>query len=578
MLTPEQRRSGVLLGGYMFIGMVLEVTSISIIVPLISILMSDDLIKNYTLVRQYFNYFGASSKNSVVLIAILSLLFIYTVKNSFLAYLSWRQSKFAYGVQQQKSQSLFASYLARSYSFHLSINSAQLIRNVLGEVNIFTTAVTGTLALITETMVVVGLGLALLYAQPAGAILVLLVLGVSAYFFLKITKSQISKWGKQRQYHEGLRLQHLQQGLNGIKEVMVFDKKSFFQKQYELHNVISCGVSSNQYALQQLPRLWLEFLAVFGLAILVVAMMSQNKQIDLILPILALFAASAFRLIPSVNRIVSAIQAIRYASAVINNLYVEVRFADSLPDQPVYLNSEPLKFTHKIELIKIIFSYDSASKNALNETSFNIYKGECIGVMGASGSGKSTLADILLGLLKPANGHILVDGVDIETNMNSWRKNIGYVSQTIYLVDDSLKRNIAFGVPDDQIDDQAVERALNLAQLGELVTELPKGLNTVVGERGVRLSGGQRQRVGLARALYNDPEILVLDEATSALDNATEKEVMSAINQLQGTKTIVIIAHRLSTLEGCDRIFELNRGDIVQVVNQKYEVSKIQNS
>jgi len=578
MLTPEQRRSGFLLGGYMFIGMVLEVASISIIVPLISVLMSDDLIKNYTLVRQYFNYFGGSSKSSIIVIAIASLLVIYSIKNSFLAYLSWRQSSFAYGIQKQKSQSLFDSYLARPYSFHLSINSAQLIRNVLGEVNIFTTAVTGTLALITETMIVIGLGLALLYAQPTGAILVLLVLGVSAYFFLEITKSKISKWGKKRQYHEGLRLQHLQQGLNGIKEVMVFDRKSFFQKQYEFHNAISCDVSSNQYTLQQLPRLWLELLAVFGLAILVTVMMSQNKQIDLILPILALFAASAFRLIPSINRIVSAIQAIRYASAVINNLYMEVRFADSLPYQPSLSTFEPLKFSQQIELQNIIFTYESASINALNEISFNVYKGECIGIMGASGSGKSTLADILLGLLTPASGRILVDGIDVGTNMMSWRKNIGYVSQTIYLVDDSLKRNIAFGVPDDEIDDQAVDRALRLAQLSEFVIELPNGLDTLVGERGVRLSGGQRQRVGLARALYNDPEILVLDEATSALDNATEKEVMSAINQLQGSKTIVIIAHRLSTLESCNRVFELSRGDIIQEVDQNYEMSKTQNS
>jgi ABC-type multidrug transport system fused ATPase/permease subunit len=297
------------------------------------------------------------------------------------------------------------------------------------------------------------------------------------------------------------------------------------------------------------------------LAILVLAMVGQGRTSDALVPTLALFAAAAFRLMPSVNRILSSLQSLRYGVPVINTLNAEL-MPNSTPARTVHAGPKGVLHT-SLGMRNVTYVYPSRHQPALSDVSFEVRRGETIGFIGASGAGKSTLVDVLLGLLVPSKGEVCVDGVDIHTKLREWQDQIGYVPQTIFLTDDSLRRNIAFGLPDEAIDEAAIWRALRAAQLDAFVRELPHGAETVVGERGVRLSGGQRQRVGIARALYHDPDVLVLDEATSALDTPTETGVMQAIRSLHGAKTIFIVAHRFSTVEHCDRIYYLEHGRVV---------------
>jgi len=389
-----------------------------------------------------------------------------------------------------------------------------------------------------------------------------LILGGAAWTFYQGMRARVVRWGESRQKHDVLRLQHLQQGLGGAKDVKLLGRESNFLDQFSVHTAQSARVGQFQATLQMLPRLWLELLAVMGLATLVISMLLQGREIATIVPTLGLFAAAAFRLMPSVNRVLAAAQVLRYNLPVVNSLHEEMELV--APKQSVKGPMAPAgpSFRSEIRLCAVRYTYPSASAAALKDLTLRIRKGESIGFVGPSGSGKSTLVDVILGLLTPDGGQVLVDEGDIQKNLRAWQDQIGYVPQTIYLTDDTLRRNVAFGLPDDQIDVAAVKRAIRAAQLDEFVAGLPKGLETLVGERGIRLSGGQRQRIGIARALYHDPAVLVLDEATSALDTATEHGVMQAVTALHGSKTILIVAHRLSTVAHCDRLYRIELGRI----------------
>lgn len=562
LLTPSERKSAFILFGLMIIGMLLETLGVGLIVPLVTLMMQGDLIIRYPAMQPLFEFFGNPSQEQLVVGAMLSLIGIYLVKNLFLAFLAWRQMCFAYGIQRHLSQRLFTMYLRQPYSFHLQRNSAQLVRNVTGEVSLFTGAVNNSLNILTEGLVLLGVAGLLLLVEPQGALIVASVLGVVAWAFYRGNRARITRWGVARQHHEGLRLQHLQQGLGGVKDVKLLGRESDFLEQFQVHNTQSVNVAQLQATLQQLPRLWLELLAVSGLVILVLSMISHGRDMTSIVPTLALFAAAAFKLMPSVNRVLSAMQTLRYGLPVINTLNDELK--QEVPDAIVQSYTNAFTFSREISLTDISYTYESASLPALNGLSLSIRKGEFVGFIGTSGSGKSTLVDVLLGLLTPSNGLVEVDGNDIQSGLRQWQNQIGYVPQSIYLTDDTLRRNVAFGIPNEQIDDVAVQRAIKAAQLEEFVMSSPDGFETVVGERGVRLSGGQRQRIGIARALYHDPAVLVLDEATSALDSETERGVMEAVSALHGSsKTIIVVAHRLSTVVKCDRLFRLELGKVV---------------
>lgn len=565
ILTPAERKSAVVLLCLMVIGMVLETLGAGLLIPVINLLMRDDLATRYPAIQPMLVFLDNPTQAQIIMGTMMGLVGIYFIKNVFLAFLAWRQTSFVFGVQAQLSQRLFTAYLRQPYTFHLQRNSAQLMRNVTGEVNMFTGAINSTLIILTESLVLLGITTLLLLVEPLGALIVVLVLGGAAWGFQYSTRARITRWGKARQHHDGLRVQHLQQGLGGAKDVKLLGRESDFLAQYFIHNTQSARMAQLQATMQQLPRLWLELLAVTGMALLVLSMLAQGRDMASIVPTLGLFAIAAFRLMPSVNRVLGAIQTLRYGLPAVNALHEEIKLTASEPstNQTKIANHITPSIQTEINLSNISYTYPGAPAPSLNGLSITIQKGEFVGFIGPSGSGKSTLVDVILGLLPPSAGQVLVDGQDIQGNMRAWQDKIGYVPQSIYLTDDTLRRNVAFGVPNEEIDDIAVQHAIKSSQLEEFVATLPDGVETIVGERGIRLSGGQRQRIGIARALYHDPSVLVLDEATSALDTATESGVMQAVTALQGSKTILIVAHRLSTVEHCDRLYRLDQGRVV---------------
>jgi ATP-binding cassette, subfamily B, bacterial PglK len=560
LLSPAQRRSAMMLFGFMLVGMALETIGIGLVIPVVALLTQPDL-ANHPLGRVLIESMGSPSRSSLIVVAMLALMVIYLLKNLFLTFLAWWQTRFAFNIEVELSQRLFTIYLRQPYTFHLQRNSSELFHNIGSEVGLFTSTVNHAILLVTEGLVLLGIGLLLLWVQPVGAVIVVLVLGGAAFLFHQATRRQISRWGELRYYHSERSVQHLIQGLGGAKDVKLLGRETDFINQYRIHNTQSARVGQLMATLQSMPRLWLELLMVVGLATLVLTMLVQGVDVTMIVPTLGLFAAAAFRLTPSVNRILIAVQSLRYELVVLDTLRAELALA--APEPIARTDAETARFRDCISMTGVSYTYANATVPALNNVTIRIGYGECVGLIGSSGSGKSTLVDVLLGLLAPQSGQVVVDGRDIQPDLRSWQDQIGYVPQSIYLTDDTLRRNVAFGLADDEIDEDAVRRALDAAQLTEFVTSLPNATQTFVGERGIRLSGGQRQRIGIARALYHDPAVLVLDEATSSLDLATEQSVMRAVNELQGTKTIVIVAHRLSTVENCARLYRLEAGKIV---------------
>lgn len=547
--------------GLMVVGMILETFGIGLVIPAIGLMTQVDLATKYPFMAPWLDALGSPTHEQLVIAGMLVMVSVYLVKTLFLAFLAWRQANFAYGVQADVSHSLFKGYLGQPYAFHLQRNSAELIRNTVGQVADFTSVMSQSLILITEMLVLFGISLLLIAVEPIGAILVVSVLGFAGWGGHRLTRRKILAWGEARQLHEGQRIQHLQQGLGGVKDAKLLGREAYFLEQYNLHNRGSARVGERQVTFKALPRLGLELLAVTGLAALVFSMIAQGKTLESILPALGVFGAAAFRIVPSVNRIVMAIQHVRYFLPVIDTVSQELYELDRTEKVQ---HGQRFTFQNVLRIDQLVFCYPASEASVLTDICLEIPCGKSAGFIGDSGAGKSTLVDVILGLLTPDNGSVNVDGIDIKSNIRGWQDQIGYVPQSIFLTDDTLRRNVAFGIAEDDIDDAAIERAIGAAQLVKFVDDLPQGLETYVGERGVRLSGGQRQRIGIARALYHDPEVLVLDEATSSLDIATEKRFMKSIRALQGDKTIIIVAHRLSTVEHCDFLFHLEKGRVVK--------------
>lgn len=560
LLTASERRSALILLGLMAVAAVLETFGVSLVVPALAILVQDDPGAKYPALRPALELAGDLTRTQLVTAGVLVFVAVYLIKAMFLTFVIWRQNKFAFAVHARLSQLLFRVYLRQPYSFHLQRNSAELIRNAVTEVSelTFSGFIPGMLFL-TEVFVLCGITSLLFFVQPVGALIVGIALGAAAWFFRIVTEGPVARWGIARPYHEGQKIQHLQQGLGGVKEVKLLGREEDFLAQHRIHSIESARAGRVFQTMIELPRLGLELLGVMGLAALVLTMLAQGRDLTSMVLTLGLFAAAAFRLMPSVNRAVNARQRLLAVAPVLENLRGEL----ALPvPEPIAGMAPQMEFQADIRLNNIAYTYLTGRMPALDGVCVTIHKNETVGFVGPSGSGKSTLVDVILGLLAPDSGQLLVDGRDIQETMRGWQNQVGYVPQSIYLTDDTMRRNVAFGLADTDIDDAAVERAVRAAQLEKFVAGLPDGLETTVGERGVRLSGGERQRIGIARALYHNPSVLVLDEATSALDTVTESRVMEAVMALRHSKTILIVAHRLSTVAHCDRIYRLEHGKV----------------
>jgi ABC-type multidrug transport system fused ATPase/permease subunit len=570
LLTPPQQRAAYRLIGLMVIGMIFEMLGVGLVVPALALLTQPELLARWDWARDVFPAWAAADPATITVAGLLFLGLVYALKTAFLAWMTSRQMAFVYGVQADLSERLFVGYLNKPYTFHLQHNSSELIRNVVNVTNELTlTGMVAVLILVTECLVVGGVTLLLLAWEPAGTAVAALILGVMGLVLNHLTRARIRRAGAARNVHEEARIKHLQQAIGGCKELKLMGREAGALEKYAPHNAASARIGRRHATLQALPRLWLELLAVVGLLVLVTTMMLQGHPIGTLVPTLGMFAAAAFRLIPSLNRILGSIHHLRFSMPVIDTLHEELRTADSsrVAEAPAFP-----ALRHEIRLENVSVRYPTADGAVLSGVDLRIPRGTTTGFIGESGAGKSTLVDAFLGLLPLEQGRVLSDEVDVQSNLRGWQRQIGYVAQTIYLIDDTLRRNVAFGLPDALIDEAAVHRAIAAAQLTAFVGELPLGLDTVVGERGVRLSGGQRQRIGIARALYHDPAVLVLDEATSSLDPDTEQGVMQAIDALHGQKTILIVTHRIATLKYCDSVVRLASGGAERVDRSTFGV------
>ena len=556
LLKKSERRRLFAIFLLTLVGTVFEMLSLGLVVPLVSILTKPGYVNGIPLVH---NFFGDLSSSQAAIGAMSILVAVYILKTIFLIWKTWVQRGYSNSVSVRVAKDLFENYMNQPYAFHLERNSAIMIRNSQNTSGVMGGVVDPMLFVASEFLVTGGLFVLMLVIEPVASITAVVVFGSFAWLFRRFTKRRISRWGEAQNFHNGMLIQHLQQGFGGVKDVKILGREGYFIEEYSKDLQGNAYIQRRFSVAQSLPRFGMELLTIVCLGVLISIMALSGRELTNILPVLSLFGAAAFRLLPTMNQVISNFMSIGLYRPILVSLYDDL--GRTFPKRIPALNKPRISQNLSVEHLN--FKYKNVGRFALEDVSINVRRGEAVGLIGSSGSGKSTLVDILLGLLEPTAGIVCIDGHDIQDNLRGWQDQIGYVPQSIFLTDDTLRRNVAFGLPNDLIDDNAVKSALRSAQLEDFVASLPEGMETVVGERGVRLSGGQRQRIGIARALYNNPDVLVLDEATSSLDTETEHGVMQAVQALQGEKTVIIVAHRLSTVEYCDRLYRLENARIV---------------
>jgi len=451
--------------------------------------------------------------------------------------------------------------------FFLQSNSAHLYRNLTDIISSFLSFTKGSMVLLSEVVVFVGIAIVLFYVDFLGTAAIFSSMSIVSFIIYILTIRKITSLGEQRHKVGGELNKHLLQGVAAAKDVKILDRETDLTNQVD-KNLFKMTrlIQMNQF-ITGLPRFSFEILMVFTFSVLIIVLIGAKREMVDIIQYLGIFAVASFRIVPSASRILSSFQNIKYEEPSVKLLLKEFSLTNSFFNEKSHLSngvSSALKFEKEINLKNLSFSYPTRKEFSLSKISMNIKKGSFIGVIGETGSGKSTLINLLIGLLKPVEGEVEVDELNINKNLTEWYKKIGYVPQSVYLTDDTIRKNIAFGLLEENIDNTLIKKAVDKANLNKFLNSLPKGLETIVGEKGIRLSGGQQQRIGIARALYRDPEILILDEATSSLDQSTEREIMESINFLKGKKTLIIITHRLSTVKKCDKIFMIDKGKIVK--------------
>lgn len=538
------------------IGTFLEAFGIGAILPTIALLSKNNFIK----VTNEIDFVKQFDHLTIIFFILTLLVFAYAIKTIYMAWFTWFQNSFVHKLQADLSKAIYTHYLNAPYIFHLNNNTSELIAHITGEVSIYTmSAVLPLIQAITELTILIGILGLLLYLQPLSCLaIIIFTLGFS-YIYYKLVYKKLFQLGEARMLNESEKLKKIYQGLSGIREVKLHGVKDSYINSFSRHNQSISHGSIWMLTINMMPRLLLEFLAVIGIVILVFSMLYfQKQEPETIIPVIAIFTAAAFRIMPSFNKLIVAFQSLSYSKSSVNllkNLNVS-----KFEENDVTLIDKSFSFSTSIKLVDVAFKYPTRQNFVFERINITLLKGQSIGIYGPSGVGKSTLLDLILGFLEPNQGQILVDGRDMwkEGLVDSWYREIGYVPQTIYLVDDSILSNIAFGIEFASIDVNKAIECLKKVELYELVLALPNGINENIGERGVQLSGGQRQRLGIARALYRNPSFLILDEATSALDMATEASIMNTIEKMHGDLTILIVAHRLSTLRFCDYRVEIS--------------------
>lgn len=563
LLDKKQKWTMVGLLVMMLIGAVLEVASIGIVVPVVSIVMDENAINDGGIVQTLYEILPVNSVRQFTVVIMLSLIAAFIIKNIFLFIQQKFMLSFVYGNQFSTSERLMKNYLRKGYEFYLNADTAVVQRNITSDVNNMYALILALLQLLSEGIVFACLVAVLFWQDPVMTVLVTVVLLAVLFIIKVVLKPIMHKAGEDNQdFYSGL-YKLISQTVMGIKEVKIAGKEQYFVDEY-----ITCGrgyVNAVQkYSLyNNVPRLLIETVMIICMVGYMLYLLLKGTGVETMIPTISAFGVAAMRLLPSANRINNQLNTIAFCEPFfmgvsdglqdeINGENIDMSFAKE--------SDTKLPVSKVIELKDITYAYPNTDKLIFDHADLSIPVGSSVGIVGTSGAGKSTVVDILLGLLKPQTGNIYADGVDVMQEYRSWIKNIGYIPQMIFMLDGTIRENVAFGIARDKINEGRIWEVLKEAQLDEFIKTLPDGLDTTIGERGIRLSGGQRQRIGIARALYEDPEVLVLDEATSALDNDTEAAIMDSINRLHGKKTLIIIAHRLQTIEKCDMIYRVENG------------------
>lgn len=555
----RQKFQVVLLIFIILIGTVFEFVGITAVLPLINAFIAPEEMLQNEYVKMLYEWFNFKDTTQFISFLTIGVILVYVVKNLYIIWMQWVQYRFIYNGQRRMAYRLLTHYMNQSYLFHTAHNSSALLRNVNTDTSQLFSCIQAAIQLLTEVSVCAVMFVVLLLADPIITFVVAITLGGFMLIFVKIMNKRMVAYGHLSRECSKDTNRWILQAFGGIKETIILERKNFFVRKYDGYSKKLMDTRRKQQFLSSLPHPIMEMTCIGGLLIAVLIKINMNTDMQEFIPTLTLFAVAAFRLLPCFNRLSKNFATFSYSKASVDAVYDDLKLCEEHEkrlDEKSELN-ESVKLEKEITVKNVTFRYPTIDANVLQDVNVCIPKNKSVAFIGPSGAGKTTLADIILGVLEPQQGSVLVDGVDVQKNMKNWHKKIGYIPQNIFLCDDTLKNNIAFGVRAKDVDEARVWKAIEEAQLKDFIDTLENGIETVVGERGTRLSGGQRQRIGIARALYNNPEFLVLDEATSALDNETEKAVMESIDSLSKTKTLLIIAHRLTTIKNCDYIYEI---------------------
>ena len=565
ILEKEQKKKILILLCMMLIGAFLEALGVSMMLPLITVIMQPEFMASNEMVIWVCNLFNIYSHKSFAIACIVSLIVIFIVKDLFLIFQYYMQARFVCNNRFATQRKLLCVYIQRPYEYYLNAQSGEIIRVIQEDVTHTYELLTTLLGFWTESIVALVLIITIFLIDPFMTSFVAVMMLIIMLLITKAVKPVLRREGLLAQKHSALTNKWLLQAINGIKEVKVAHREEFFEENYERSGRVTIQAERKRTVLYNVPRLLIEMVSVCSVLALIAIMIYSGREAKTLFPSLGAFAMAAVKLMPSANRIVGALNMISYQEPALDKLMENLLLLDEGGRREKCVQEEckeSLELKKEILLKNVSYSYPNSTQKVLDGAQMVIPVGKSVGIVGTSGAGKTTAVDILLGLLLPQEGMVTIDGKDVMSAYEEWLAHIGYIPQSIFMLDDTIRANVAFGLGREEQLDEKVWHALEEAQLAEFVRSLPKGLDTEIGERGIRLSGGQRQRIGIARALYHDPELLVFDEATSALDNETEAAIMESINNLFGRKTMLIIAHRLQTIAGCDMVYRVKDGKI----------------
>ena len=568
----KQKFQLLLLGIMIFIGGFLETLGVGAMMPVVMVLITPETllayIQKYDFLQKICDFFHIQNVSQITIALLLALMAVYVIKNLYILLLTYKQNAFIDQNRNRMISRVMAEFLNRPYEQYLGADIPTVFRITDNDIPHAFSLMLSLIQLASEVVVSGLIFVMMLILDAEMTLFVIVLFGVLTLLIIKVFKPRLNKIGSKNQSIQSRIAKWRIQAIYGLKDVKVLNREEFFVRNYYESGKVGANVATTYAVLNNMPRLLIETVFIVGMLGFLMLFIKGGGDMSLMVSTVSAFGVAAMRVLPSVNRINTYITQISYTQPsldfVYQNLQEGMKTDAMLAERKAKAQKEKLRLEHQIELNHISFHYPDSDKDIFTDAHMVVPKGKSVGIIGTSGAGKSTVVDILLGLLHAQEGEITCDGVDIFRNYESWLAQVGYIPQSIYLVDESIRDNIAFGIDKDKINEKRIWEVLAEAQLKEFVEELPEGLDTTIGDRGVRLSGGQRQRIGIARALYHDPEILVFDEATSALDNDTEAAVMDAVNSFHGKKTMIIIAHRLNTIEKCDIVYKVEDRKLVE--------------